>query len=134
MGHTADRTLCRWDTSDFNHMCDCFIKGESVVSFDEFKNNSEGCLDQATPMLTMLSGVGPHEERYRWDRLQALHYLLLMFLNSYGYDFQYTTPGKIKKLVSRSSRPNKTVQNLNDMLKEISLSELKEVKNVLKAL
>ena len=120
--------------NDFNHICECFWKDESVLSYADFKNNSKGCLAQTKPMLAMLSGVGPREDRLRWDRLQALHYLLLMFLNAYGYDFQYTSSKKIKTLVSRSPRANKTVSNLRDMLEEISLARHKEVKKVLKAL
>jgi len=85
-------------------------------------------------MLKMLSGVSPDEPRLRWDRLQALHYLLIMFLNTYGYDFQYTSPEKVKKLVSRSPRANKTVSNLRDMLSEMSMLRHKEVKKVLETL
>ncbi|MDR3631731.1 MAG: hypothetical protein P4L42_15525 [Desulfocapsaceae bacterium] len=120
--------------NDFNHMCESFWKDESVPSYADFKETSGEDLTQVQPMLAMLSGIGPHEKRLRWDRLQALHYLLLMFLNSYGYDFQYTSPEKIKKLVSRSPRPNKTISNLRDMLGEMFLATHKEVKKVLDAL
>lgn len=120
--------------NNFNHMCECFWKDESMLSYADFKNNSDKCLEYFTPMLTMLSGVGPNEQRLRWDRLQALHYLLIMFLNAYGYDFQHTSPEKIKKLVENSPRPNKTISNLRSMLEEISLAKHKEVKKVLRTL
>ena len=120
--------------NDFNHMCECFWKDEGIVSYAEFKNGSNSCLSEAKPMANFLSGMNPNESRLRWDRLQALHYLIIMFLNIYGYDFQYTSQGKFNILLSQSPRPNKTISNFEHMLNEISLTKNKEVKTILNIL
>ncbi len=120
--------------NDFNHMCECFWKDEDIVSYAEFKNGINSCLNEAEPMTLFLSGMNPEESRYRWDRLQVLHYLLIMFLNVYGYDFQRSNQEKIYELLSRSPRPNKTINNLEHMLSDMSLTKNQEVKNTLKIL
>jgi hypothetical protein len=84
-------------------------------------------------MVTFLSGMDPEEPRLRWDRLQALHYILLMFLNSYGYDFQRTSVKKVKSLLSRAPRRKKTIANMRHMIQEMFLGKHSEVKRVLSA-
>jgi len=120
--------------NDFNHMCECFWKDDGIVSYAEFKNGENPCLNEAKSMVMFLDGMSPEEPRLRWDRLQVLHYILIMFLNVYGYDFQHTNETKINDLLSKSPRPNKTISNLERMLNEISLTKNKEVKSVLKTL
>lgn len=120
--------------NDFNHMCECFWKDEGIVSYAEFKNGKKSCLGEAEPMAMFLNGMNPEEPRFRWDRLQVLHYILIMFLNVYGYDFQHTSQAKINELLSRSSRPNKTISNLERMLNDISLTKNQEVKKILQIL
>lgn len=120
--------------NDFNYMCECFWNDEDIVSYAEFKNGKNSCLIEAEPMALFLNGMNPEESRYRWDRLQVLHYLLIMFLNVYGYDFQQSNQEKIDELLSRSTRPNKTITNLERILSDVSLTKNQEVKNTLKIL
>jgi hypothetical protein len=120
--------------NDFDHMCDCFWNDAGVISYSDFKANRDKCLEEATRMVEFLNRMHPDESRFRWDRLQALHYLLLMFLNTYGYDFQYTERAKVKVLVGKSPRPNRTLSNLRHMLSRVYLDQLKQVKQILAAL
>ncbi|OPY64651.1 MAG: hypothetical protein A4E62_02817 [Syntrophorhabdus sp. PtaU1.Bin002] len=120
--------------NNFVHMCECFWKNDEIMSYADFKSNTAGCLEEAEPMVDFLSGMNPEESRLRWDRLQALHYVLLMFLNSYGYEFQRTSIDKIKSLLDSAPRQNKTIRNMESMIEEMSLGKHSEVKRVLETL
>ena len=39
--------------------------------------------------------ISPYEDRLRWDRLQLFNITLMVFLNSFGYEFQRTTNEKL---------------------------------------
>jgi len=120
--------------NNFQHMCDRLLDGGKVISFAEFKGNKNSAREEASPMVNFLAGMNPKESRLRWDRLQAFHFVLLMFMNCYGYDFQYTTKEKITDLLSFQSRPNQVVNNLGTMISRIRLDQQKEVKQVLETL
>lgn len=120
--------------NNFVHMCECFWSDEEMFSFADFKENKGSCCDEAASMVRFVSGMNPDEARLRWDRLHALHYVLLMFMNSYGYDFQYTDATKMHELLSRQPRPNKVVRNLNALLSRMHLHRQKEVRKILEAL
>jgi hypothetical protein len=117
--------------NDFIHMCKCCWKDDGVISYSEFKNNTNECLEECKHMAEFLNGLNPNENRLRWDRLQSLHLVLLMFLSAYGYDFQRTGRRKMKILISKFPRPIKTIDNLRLMLERIHLKKQKEVKQVL---
>ena len=119
---------------NFLHMCDCVSNDDKVLSFSDFKENKNSCLDVAAPMVRFIAGMEPDEKRLRWDRLQAFHYVLLMFMNAYGYDFQYTDKAKFDGLVKRQPRPNKVVANLNALISRMHLDRQKEVRKILEAL
>ena len=78
--------------------------------------------------------MNPEESRLCWDRLQAFHHVLIMFLNSYGHDFQHTSEQKMLDLLSKQPRKNKVVENLKIMMDRMHLSHQKEVKKILKVL
>lgn len=120
--------------NDFENMCECFWKNDGVIPYSDFKNNKKKCIHKTIQMAEFLNGINPEEERFRWDRLQVLHYVLLMFLNTYGYDFQYTDKEKIISLVYKSPRQNKTISNLRHMLSRVNLVPLKGVKRTLEVL
>lgn len=120
--------------NNFQHMCECFLHDDDVISFAEFIANKDKCADQSVPMVHFIGGMAPDENRLRWDRLEAFHYVLLMFMNSYGYDFQYTDESKMRELISRQPRPNRVVKNLNVLLSRMHLHRHKEVRKVVNAL
>jgi hypothetical protein len=120
--------------NSFLHMCECFLRDDEVISFTEFRGNKGKYSDEAAPMVRFVGDMNPDEARLRWDRLQAFHYVLLMFMNSYGYDFQYTDKLKVRELIARQPRPNRVVGNLSALLSRMHLHQQKEVKRVLEAL
>ena len=76
-------------------------------------------------IIDFISGISPNEERLRWFRLQAMHYALLMFINTFGYDFQYTGSSRITEL-KKMHKDNPTIKNLEKILSKIKLQENKE--------
>ena len=115
-------------------MHQCFLSDNGVVSFSDFKQNKGACLKEAQPMSVFLNNMNPDEVRLRWDRLQAFHYVLIMFLNSYGYDFQHTDEQKMLNLLSKQPRKNKVTDNLKSMVTRMHLTRQKEMRKILKVL
>lgn len=115
------------------HVCDSFCLENGAIKFSEFKDNKNNTLQEALPIADFISGMSPEENRHRWDRLQALHFVLMMFLNSYGYDFQYTDKNKLSEIAGRT-RPSKVTKNLKMLINRFQLLNVKEVKYVFKAI
>ena len=134
LGYDASHAKDHFFRNDFIHMSQCFLDKESIITYADFRANTRSASDEALPMFTFLYGMSPDEDRLRWDRLQAFHYVLLMFLNSYGYDFQYTNEQKMHDLLSKQPREIKVTENLRTMLARMHLNNKKEVKKVLKVL
>ena len=120
--------------NDFDNMCEILWQNDGVITYSDFTNQKRDYINETIQMTKFLNGIDPEEERLRWDRLQVLHYLLLMFLNTYGYDFQYTDKEKIISLVKKSTRQNKTISNFHHMLYRVKLDQIKEVKRTLAVL
>jgi len=112
-------------------MCECFWDKEKLMTFSDYKSDHQDCLQKTIHMPKFINGINPNEDRLRWDRLQSLHFVLIMFLNAFGYDFLYTDSYKIKSLLAKSPRPNKTFSNLTDMMQRMKLDQQKEVKKIL---
>jgi hypothetical protein len=117
--------------NEFYSMSEALWKDGEIFTFEEFKNNDNSCIDRSQKLVEFLNGMSPDEDRLRWDRLQALHYVLMMFLNSFGYDFQLTNVEKITALVNESPRPNKTSANLRSMIKKLKLNRDKGMLSII---
>jgi hypothetical protein len=120
--------------NNFIHMHQCFLSSDGIVSYSDFKQNKSACLDEAKPMIDFLNAMNPEEARLRWDRLQAFHYVLIMFLNSYGYDFQHTDQQKMLNLLAKQPRKNKVIENLKAMVTQMRLDRKKEFRKILETL
>jgi hypothetical protein len=69
--------------------CDCcYVQtendGKRFVSLDEFRDliGTEQALDS---VLDFFNNLQAEEDRYRWDRLVALHLVVLAFIDDFGY-------------------------------------------------
>lgn len=113
----------------FEKMSDLFIKDGDIITYSEFEKNYSNYLD-VYPIFKYLNGISPDENRFRWDRLQVLHIAILSFLNSYGYDFQYTDDEKLKEILY-TPRLNRFMTNYEIMLKDFKLNNHKEVNRIL---
>ena len=57
-----------------------------LPALDGFRNTK----NLPDEFMNFLIGISPKEERHRWDVMQLLHHLTVIFLNIYGYDYQKT--------------------------------------------
>ncbi len=119
--------------NNFQSILDRLHSEDGVLSYDEFKNKIiEGKIDVSN-VVDFISGLSPEEERPRWCRLQAMHYTLLMFINTFGYDFQHTDITRIKELKEKH-KDNPSLKNLEAMISKIKLHQNSEVSAVLSGL
>lgn len=135
----CDVSLFNGLTYDSSHDIDHFYKNNfqsavnqictdsGIISFDEFKIKVETNKIKVDNVVSFLSGINPQENRLRWFRLDAMHFVLLMFINTFGYDFQYTDISKVQTLLTKNPK-NKTISNSIRMITDFKLHENKEVK------
>lgn len=115
---------------NFEEMVSVVIHDDDIYSYAEFKDNLPNIINIILPLMSFLNGVLPSEDRYRWDKIQILHIALMTFINSYGYDFQYTNKEKLKGLAEKYKH-NKLLKNFELLVNEYHLDKNKEVKNVI---
>lgn len=63
------------------------------------------------PVFAFFDGIAPTENRLRWDRLVALHLVLMAFINTFGYDVDVSEAHHFNKAVSKF-RSEAVAQNL----------------------
>ena len=116
-------------TDNFRSICEKLLTddNDSVCTYEEF-------VTPDTSLNSYLDGLNPTEKRYRWDILQLLHYLSIAFLNTYGYDFQYTNENQINDLISKKTTKSKLNKSFLRLLDDYKLSNQKELRKILKRL
>jgi hypothetical protein len=65
------------------------------------QEGGEGRDSELKPMLRLLDGVSPTEERLRWDRLVCLHLLTIAFVRQFGYEWARPSSEDVKEAVSQ---------------------------------
>lgn len=135
----CDASLFKDLEYDYSHDTDHFYKNNfqssinqisreyGVITFEEFKSKIEKNEINVDKVINFLSGINPNEQRLRWFRLESMHFVLLMFINSFGYDFQHTNVEKIRTLLNKH-KDNPTFSKLNLMICDFKLQESSEVK------
>lgn len=83
------------------------------------------------PVLNFFDGLSKGEPRLRWDRLVALHLVLLAFVNSFGYDWQYSDRKKFEEVASKFNYRTVLV-NLVHWLGRHHLDKDDQVKQIIK--
>lgn len=119
--------------NDFELMADCLFKENEICDFAEFEKSCSKHLPNLESMCRFLDGISPDENRLRWDRLQVFHICLMAFINAFGYDFQYTSKDKIKRIVS-SPRKSRLMNNFMGLLERDKIHRQKEIKKIIKAI
>ncbi len=134
----CDASLFEGLEYDYSHDTDHFYKNnfqshinqirreDGVITFEDFKSKIEKNEINIDKAIDFLSGINPNENRLRWFRLESMHFVLLMFINTFGYDFQYTDIEKIRGLLNKH-KDNPTFQNLNRMICDFKLQNSSEV-------
>lgn len=117
--------------NEFDLLADSLITTTGVKSFSEYLDDIKTIAPKINRLLLFFDSLSPNEERKRWDRLHFFHLTVLMFLNSYGYDFQITNDEKLKTVLTKPKK-SKHLDNYFNFLNEYHLTENKQIKNLKK--
>lgn len=122
---------------DLRRVCDsCLVQEEDgeyhFISLDELRGRM-GEDEVLVSTLDFFNGLRGDESRYRWDRVVALHLILIAFINDFGYQFQRST-GKQMDEVAGKFRTREVPQNLLHRLPTLGLVEEVNIVRARKAL
>lgn len=84
-------------------------------------------------VLEFFDGLSKGEDRYRWDRLVALHLLLLAFINEFGRASEQTSEEKIKRVTGQAEN-QEVLDNLVSWLPRHGLDKSDEISMVQRAI
>ncbi len=116
---------------NFRQYCDVCAAEGRFITYEELQDRVERdrSLD---PVLRLFDSLRPAEERLRWDRLVALHLLLMAFVNSFGYEPQYSSQTQFDSVASQVRWP-RILGNLVDWLPRHGLGKDKESRRIVSA-
>jgi hypothetical protein len=113
---------------NFRQYCDeCAVEGR-LITYEELQDRVEG-VRSLDPVLRFFDSLQPAEDRLRWDRLVALHLLLMAFVNSFGYEPQYSSQDRFESAAGQVRR-QRILENLVDWLPRHGLGEDKESRRI----
>jgi hypothetical protein len=118
-------------SDNFRRYCDgCLANGE-FITYELLQERVEE-VRSLDPVLQFFDSLRPSEDRLRWDRLVALHLLLMAFVNSFGYAPQYTSQAQFDSAASQV-RQQRILENLVDWLPRHGLGKDKESRRIIHA-
>jgi hypothetical protein len=119
-------------SDNFREYCDgCAAHGE-FITYVELKDRVAR-VRSLDPVLQFFDSLRPSEDRLRWDRLVGLHLLLMAFVNSFGYEPQYTPQSKFESVAAQIRR-QRVLENLANWLPRHGLGGDKESRRIIRAL
>lgn len=119
--------------NSFEKMVETMIINGEVCEFGYYENDLKYFSKEMRPLFRFIDGINPDEDRYRWDILQLFLFTLIGFLNSYGYDFQYTNKKEVRRLLN-VNRLNPLAKNYINTVKKMKVNKNKELKKIMKEL
>ncbi|MBI5539349.1 MAG: hypothetical protein HY951_04770 [Bacteroidia bacterium] len=131
-GFKYDKSIARdhFFRNNFEKMVESFIRQDKVISYNDYNEELYLYNDSIAQICIFFDGMTPEEERYRWDLIQTFHLTLIGFLNSYGFDFQYTSTDKINHIII-TPRKSKLLANYKNIMTRYKLDSNKEFKKIL---
>lgn len=103
---------------------------DKTLSYSEFKKKVKE--KEFTNLISYFSGISANHSCLRWQLLNSFHFILMAFLNDYGYDFQKTSKVKILEL-AQSLPPNRLIKNACILIERVRLNNNKEVRKAISA-
>lgn len=119
-------------SDSYREYCDACTQEGAFVSLRQFSDVLRDNSKILTPVLKYFDDLRPDESRLRWDRLVAFHLLLLAFINSFGYERQYTDQEKFTA-VAKQIRNARILDNLITWLPRHELGRDGEARKIIKA-
>ncbi len=103
LNYDEARSTDHFFKDDLRRTCNyCWVKdneGTHLISLDELREDM-GKAEWLHPTLDFFRNLRASEDRYRWDRLVALHIILIAFVADFGYEFQDPT-GYTKRAIEQ---------------------------------
>lgn len=130
-GYNQSADTDHFFSDEFREFVREMISDDKMLSYSEFKKKVEE--KEFTFLITYFSGISVNHSCLRWKALNSFHFILMAFLNDYGYDFQKTSREKISGL-AKSLHPNTLIKNANTFIERACLNNNKEVRNAMSAL
>jgi hypothetical protein len=115
----------------FRQYCDECAPDEGFITYEGLKDRVAK-VRSLDPVLQFFDSLRPSEDRLRWDRLVALHLLLMAFVNSFGYKPQYSPQTKFDSVAGQVRR-QRILENLVDWLPRHGLGKDKESRRIARA-
>jgi len=115
----------------FRHYGEVCSKDQKLLTFEEFSTGPY-CSHELDPVLKYFDGLRPDEPRLRWDRIIALHMILMAFNNVFGYRRQYSNQEHFDS-AAKQLRNKQILANLVEWLRRHDLGGDKEVRKIIAA-
>jgi hypothetical protein len=116
---------------NFRQYCDVCTADGRFITYDELQDRVAK-VRSLDPILQFFDSLRPAEDRLRWDRLVALHLLLMAFVNPFGYEPQYSSQTKFDSVAGQVRR-QRILENLVDWLPRHGLGKDKESRRIVRA-
>lgn len=118
-------------SDEFRELVRVMYHDDKVLSYSEFKKKVEE--KELSHLISYFSGISVNHTCLRWQVLNSFHFILMAFLNDYGYDFQKTSKRKFSDL-AQSLPPNRLVKNACVLVERACLNTNKELRRTMSAL
>jgi hypothetical protein len=112
----------------FDLLADVLISENKIKPYSDYINEVPANTEKLNRLFSFFDGLSPLEDRKRWDRLQFLHFSLIIFLNNYGYDFQASDNEKIKKVLTHPKK-SENIEKYFCLFSEYHLNENSKIIN-----
>jgi hypothetical protein len=112
-------------------ICDSCMGEEGFLGHEELRSVLLNTPD-LDDVFRYFEGLKKKEPRLRWDRLVAVHLLLLAFVNSFGYDMQESTPQQFIDVALQADNAQ-ILRNLTLWLPKLGLQRNKSAAFIRKA-
>ena len=121
LDYDVSRATDHFFTDQLREICGVVTNDdETEVGLGEFVDLSTS--PELRPAMRFFDGLSRDEDRLRWDRLVALHLIVMSFLNWYGYKRQQSDATRIRTAVNELRHPY-VAANLRDWLPKLGLDE-----------
>ena len=118
-------------SDEFRELVSKMSSNDNLLNYSEFRKKVEE--KEFAHLVAYFSGISVDHSCLRWQALNNFHFILMAFLNDYGYDFQQTSKEKMSNL-AKSLPKNSLSTNADIFIKRACLNKNKEVRSAISTL
>ncbi|MDP0499213.1 MAG: hypothetical protein Q7P63_03850 [Verrucomicrobiota bacterium JB022] len=118
-------------SDNLRRYCDYCSSNSQFISMDKLDDLIENPEERILPICHFFDDLRRNEDRLRWDRLVAMHLLLVAFLNDFGTKRHRTTQEQFRK-ISNQMEHKEILRNLKAWIKKLDLHKSKGAREILK--